>query len=330
MTLPLVVTRIALTSRSRLPAQASFDVMGTVWQVSSNSEELLETIQETFPLLSNMSARADLSLFFQVNRQAQGSVTQHRPHFRALDHLYYASFGPHDSMVIDQQHRRVVGQLSIELARDKYFWKHTILPVLVGIVSASIGITPVHCACVAKNDGTGLLLGGASGSGKSTLAVTLASTGFNYLADDCTYLSRAGTEICAWGLPIPAKLLPESVAYFPQLRDATPRESLNGEIAFQVNPADLFGSEPVLSCEPQWLIFIERCAGTRPSFQTIGSQDAANRLVQDLELLPERIADQRGYQLETIKQLVDRECWVLRHGVSPQELAEVLAPFCGL
>jgi len=329
MTPPLAVARIALTSRSRVPIQAFFDVMGTVWQVSSNSEKLLETVQDTFPLLSNLPARADLSLFFQVNRQAQAYVTQHRPHFRALDHLYYASFAPHDSMVIDQQHRQVVGQISIELAQDKSFWKHTILPVLVGIVSASIGITPVHCACVARNDGTGLLLGGASGSGKSTLAVTLASAGFNYVSDDCTYLSRANTDICAWGLPIPAKLLPESVAYFPQLHGATPRESLNGEIAFQVDPNQLFGSAPMLSCKPQWLIFIERCAGSRPTFQTISSQDAANRLVQDLELLPESIADQRDYQLETIKQLVDRECWVLRHGVPPQELAEVLASFCG-
>lgn len=327
---PVAVTRIALTSRSRVPIQACFDVMDTIWQVSSNSEELLETIQETFPLLSKTPVRADLHLFFQVNRQAQGPAIQHRPHFRALDHLYYASYGPHDSMVIDQQHRQVVGQFSVELARDKSYWKHTILPVLVGIVSASIGITPIHCACVAKNDGTGLLLGGASGSGKSTLAVTLASAGFNYLSDDCTYLSRADAEIHAWGLPIPAKLLPDSVTYFPKLRDATPRESLNGEIAFQVDPTQLFGSEAVLSCKPQWLIFVERSAGSGPTFQTISSQDAANRLVQDLELLPESIADQRDYQLETIKQLVDRECWVLRHGVSPQELARVLASFCGL
>jgi len=324
------VTRLKPTFRSRVPLPGCFDVMGTVWHVSSNSEELLETIHETFPLKSNPSVPADLRLFFRVDRSAQGPKVRNRPHFRALDHLYYASYGPNDSMVIDQQHRQVVGHVSRDLTRDKSYWRHTILPVLVGIVSASIRITPVHCACVAKRDGSGLLLGGISGSGKSTLAVTLASAGFNYLSDDCTYLSRTASGLRAWGLPIPAKLLPDAIAYFPQLHNATPSESLNGEIAFQVHPAHLFGGDSVLSCNPRWLVFIERSAGTKPIFQAISSQDAANRLTQDLEMLPECIADQRDYQVETIRQLVDRECWVLRHGVSPQELAKVLASFCGL
>jgi hypothetical protein len=33
--------------------------------------------------------------------------------------------------------------------------------------------------------------------------------------------------------------------------------------------------------------------------------------------------------LETINRLVDRECWVVQHGMKPELLAPLLAEICG-
>lgn len=324
------IHRIVRLSQDNLPLRARFFVAGSTWALRSNSQEILQAMRETFEQFSQVDGqqRADLQLQFHVDYGAIDAPLWTKPHFRALDHMYYASYGPCDSLLVDQSRRRIVGSFSPAIARDLCYWKQIILPVLLGIASASVGVTPVHCACVAK-DGSGLLLGGESGAGKSTTALALSLKGFSYLSDDCTYLSRAGTEIRAWGLPTPVKLLPDAVNHFPDLASREPVLSLNGEWALSVDPAQTFNVERSLSCDPRRLVFLERTANSRPVIKPVTSSQAASRLVADLETMPPIILDQYEYQLETINLLVDRECWVVQHGLKPELLAPVLAEICG-
>jgi hypothetical protein len=157
----------------------------------------------------------------------------------------------------------------------------------------------------------------------------LSLKGFSYLSDDCTYLSRTGAEIRAWGLPTPVKLLPDAVNYFPNLASREPVLSLNGEWAISVDPTEIFNVERCLSCAPRWLVFLERTGNSRPLVKPVTSLQAASRLVADLETMPPVIFDQYEYQLETINLLVDRECWVVQHGLKPELLAPMLAEICG-
>jgi hypothetical protein len=321
------VNRIVRSCQCNLPLGARLFVAGSIWDVRSNSEEILQAMQETFDQVGG-EQQADLHLRFHVDFAVEDAPLWNKPHFRALDHLYYATYGPCDSMLVDQMGRRVIGSFSPAAARDVRHWKQTVLPVLLGIASASIGVTPVHCACVVKS-GSGLLLGGESGAGKSTMALSLSRNGFSYLSDDCTYLSRTGTGIRAWGLPTPVKLLPDAVSYFPELVSLDPVLSLNGEWALNVDPTEISNVERCLSCAPQWLVFLERRADSPPVIKPLSSREAASRLVADLEMMPLIIFDQYEYQVETINRLVDRECWVVQHGLNPEPLARLLAEICG-
>jgi hypothetical protein len=65
-----------------------------------------------------------------------------------------------------------------------------------------------------------------------------------------------------------------------------------------------------------------------PVIKPLSSREAASRLVADLETMPHIIFDQYEFQLETINRLVDRECWVVRHGLKPEPLARLLAEIC--
>jgi hypothetical protein len=321
------INRIITLSQDNLPLGARFCVAGSTWDLRSNSQEILQAMQETFDQVDGQQ-QADLQLQFHVDYGVTDAPRWPTPHFRALDHLYYTTYGPCDSMLVDQSRRRVIGSFSPAMARDLSHWKQTILPVLLGIASASIRVTPVHCACVAKG-GSGFLLGGESGAGKSTAALSLSLKGFSYLSDDCTYLSRTGAEIRAWGLPTPVKLLPDAVNYFPNLASREPVLSLNGEWAISVDPTEIFNVERCLSCDPRWLVFLERTGNSRPLIKPVTSLQAASRLVADLETMPPVIFDQYEYQLETINLLVDRECWVVQHGLKPELLAPMLAEICG-
>ena len=321
------IDKIGKLSQDALPFGARFFVAGSVWDVRSNSHEILQAMREMFDQASS-GQHADLHLRFHVDFAVNNAPCWAKPHFRALDHLYYATYGPCDSMLVDQLSRRVIGSFSPAVARDLRYWKQTILPVLLGIVSASIGVTPVHCACVVKG-GSGLLLGGESGAGKSTMALSLSRNGFSYLSDDCTYLSRTCAEMRAWGLPTSVKLLPDAVSYFPELVSLDPVLSLNGEWALNVDPTEISNVERCLSCAPRWLVFLERKEDSPPVIKPVSSLEAASRIVADLETMPPLIFDQYEYQLETIKRLADRECWVVQHGLKPELLARLLAEICG-
>jgi len=321
------VHRIGSLSPDNPPCEARLFVAGSIWDVRSNSQEILRAMRETFDQVDS-GRQADLHLRFRVDSSVNNAPCWSKPHFRALDHLYYATYGPCDSMLVDQLNRRVIGSFSPAVAHDLRYWKQTVLPVLLGIVSASIGVTPVHCACVVKS-GSGLLLGGESGAGKSTLALSLSRNGFSYLSDDCTYLSRPGTGMRAWGLPTPVKLLPDAVSHFPELVSLDPVLSLNGEWALNVDPTEISNVERCLSCVPRWLVFLERKVDSPPLIKPLSSREAASRLVADLETMPPLMLDQYEYQVETINRLVERECWVVQHSLKPEMLAQLLAEICG-
>jgi hypothetical protein len=313
----------------RLPLVARFIVTGAAWEVSTNCQEILTVLRDEFAADCDNGFSPDLKLCFYVDYKMPGNGRRRSPHFRAQEHLYYGTFGPSDSMLVDQRNRRVVGSFSLATARDAGYWKRVILPCLVGIASASVGITPVHCACVVK-DQFGLLIHGESGSGKSTLALSLSLNGFSYLSDDCTYISLSESGLRCWGSSAPLKLLPEAITYFPALTATVPGPSLNGELAFEIDPTEMFGVKRSPSCDPRWILFIERSNESNATFQPIGRAESARRLASDLEHLPPSIASQRDHQLAVIDTLVQRGCWVLRHGLLPEPLALLIAQFCNV
>ncbi len=305
---------------------ARFMVTGTTWEVCTNSQEILAIMQTVFQLDENEHSPADLKLNFFVNFGLPDYDGQLYPHFRALEHLYYGTFGPGDSMLVDQLNRRVVGSFRPATVRDAGFWKRVILPCLAGITSSCVGVTPVHCACVVK-DQLGLLIHGDSGAGKSTLALSLSLNGFSYLSDDCTYISSSESRLRCWGSSAPLKLLPEAKEYFPSLARVVPSQSLNGELAFEIDPMEIFGVKRSLSCDPRRLFFIERTHESKLEFLPISRAESSARLASDLEVLPPCIASQRDYQIAVIDTLVQRECWLVRHGLQPEVLATTIARF---
>lgn len=319
--------RVARDPEWILPFQARFLVAGSVWFISANAPEILAAARDTFQLAGDDDGPIDLKISCFVDSELHAEKPWPQPHFRGLDQFVYAAYGTGGSMLIDLRQRQVIGTFSPAMAQDSSYWKCVILPILLGVTSAYLGITPLHCACLVR-DGQGLILAGAAGAGKSTLAVTLALNNFAFLSDEWTYFSRSGSEVQAWGLPTPVKLLPDAIKYFPQLAESQMAPSLNGEVAYEVDPVAVFGVDRSLLCEPKWLVFVERTEGARSIFRPIRSEDAFRRFAEELEELPADISNMRKQQLETIRALVNRECWVLQHWLQPALLGKKLSEFC--
>lgn len=314
----------AFKSAPETPLQESILLAGAACEISTNSGALLDWARESFPLIENEPPLPDLHLRLWVDPAAQGRPGSEMPYLRGLDHLVFAGFDAQNALLIDLRGRRAIGRFSPQTAADRPYWKRMIFPLLLGVIGGSVGVTALHCGCVARN-GHGLILAGDSGAGKSTLTLALAQRGFAFLADEWTYFSRRDGQLLAWGLSNPLKLLPDAAAFFPELAALEPAVAMNGERAFEVDPTQVFGVRRVPRCEPRWLVLLEReaCAGFK--LTEIPREEAAARFEEGL--LAEDPAAMNS-QRETIRSLLGVQCALLRYGGNPHTIAGAIEHFC--
>jgi hypothetical protein len=237
-----------------------------------------------------------------------------------LDHLIFAGFDSQNSVLIDLRSCRAIGRFSPAMGDHLVSWKTVIFPVLISILGATMGITELHCGCVAR-EGSGLLLVGSSGSGKSTLALALAQAGFTYLTDDRTYLSTWEGRIAAWGLPTHLKLRLDAAEWFRELEDLRRVSAMNGERALWIDPTHKLGVQRIQRCEPIGLVFLKRQEYPTFDLSTMSPDQAARQLEADLMAeAPDAAEGQRGM----IENLVKLPCWRFEYGGSPQAVARFL------
>ncbi len=297
---------------------------GVVCEIQTNSESILASARDSFLPLMSPEPIVELHLRLWVDPEGTAQPPWPKPYFRGLGHLVFGGFDSQSSVMVDLASRRIIGRFSPRLAADTTYWRRVIYPRLITAVGPSIGVTELHCGCVAWN-GEGLVLFGAPGAGKSTLTLALARLGFALVSEDWTYFSQQGNESLSWGLPTGVKLLPDAVRHFPELSRFQPVVTLNGEQAYQVDPEQDFGVSRVSFCRPRWLIFLDRGKESRFKLEEISAADAESRLAKDLlAQKPEVMAS----QIEAVNKLVSSGCWRLGYGGAPQSVASALARFC--
>jgi hypothetical protein len=94
-----------------------------------------------------------------------------------------------------------------------------------------------------------------------------------------------------------------------------------GEPAFRFDPVQLLGVTRAESCEPSWIVFLERQPDSTFQLEEVAPEEAATLLQKDLhQEMPE--ASER--QLLTIRALSQRHCCRLRYGGDPHAVARAL------
>jgi hypothetical protein len=255
---------------------------------------------------SSASDRASIT----VHVRETDEICESPPLFRATGSFALLRFTSADSFWFNLRAREVFGTCSPELAENDRRWRVHILPALLGMLSATIGVAPVHAACVVRQ-GSGILLTGPSGAGKSTLTIAMARRGYALLSDDWTYLSVAGgsadcSAMQAWGLPVPVKLLPDADTFFPQLLSYEADVSLNGELAYEVWPEECFGISRSLRCGVRTMVLLERATKPGCSLVPISAGEASRYLQAEVEPLDGMLAGYYQAQLELIREATER------------------------
>ena len=254
-------------------------------------------------------------------------TTVNRPaYFRGSGHLVLGFLPPGSFITYDLLRKHVRAVLSTKAARDDCFWSTLLIPITIGILGSTVGVVPLHCACLEQN-GRGLLIAGDSGVGKSTLTAALAQRGFALISDDWTYFSREQSTVVAHGLFSPIKLLPDAVQFFRELRELTPAMSLNGELAYEVDPARFAGSTVKNISRPSQIFFLERTSSRGCHFVPCTSASIREFFEKNAERLPDELIDAKNFRSTVIRTLSTLPSWVLCTGESPQRTSEAIDHF---
>jgi energy-coupling factor transporter ATP-binding protein EcfA2 len=318
----IVTTKFAF-DRATLPFRTDFSVAGTTCILSTNSLEVLRTVADWRVPRKQVNGKT-FAMEIIVD-PAQDNHCERNAYFRGVRHLVFAFISPRSFVTYDLVRRRVHAVLSTTAARDTDFWKRLLIPITIGVLGTTIGVVPLHCACLERN-GRGLLVAGASGAGKSTLAAAMALLGFRIISDDWTYVSKRDTTLVAHGLLTPLKLLPDAVQFFSELHNFTPGTALNGELAYQIDP-QLLGCEVGETSSPRAILFLDRCSTTGCEILPCPPEHVRTFFENSAERLPEEIPQAKAFRTEVIRTLAARPAWIVRTSESPQQTAKVIEDF---
>jgi len=212
---------------------AHFEVCGQPLTFRSNDQRILEIAAASFeaaiPEPDDLPLAIELYATEGIDTQfARGSLAAPAPAHHNRRHLF--------SIVIDRTSHAVVdllggfgfGVVGQDLiAQPEYARTLLIEAMALSMLGPARGLLPLHASCVVI-EGKALLLCGQSGAGKSTLALACVHRGAQFLADDVVFLRCWGEGVRVYGLPTRARVMPETVALFPELGHAAINVYLNG------------------------------------------------------------------------------------------------------
>ena len=314
-------------NRTALPLRADLSIAGAHCAFATNSEDIISAIEPwRCPSMKPSTQTFEMDVLVDPSMPCERDVKT-QTHFRGLHHMVFAAIGNHEVFAFDLLRKHVAAAVSEASAVDSDLWNAHWLPITIGVMGTTVGVVPLHSACLSLK-GKGLLIAGASGAGKSTLSVALAHQGFSHISDDWTYISRDAGSLVAHGINAPVKLLPDAVRHFPELRVRTPKMWFNGELAFEIEH-DAFGSlDRAMTVKPHWLIFLERTSSPGCDFSPCSSKVAYQFFESSAERFPDQLPEVSAMRSDMIRSISNCACWRLRSGESPQVTAEAIGKFC--
>ena len=318
------MTMTMVFSRQTLPFRRDFLIAGASCHLSTNSHDVLHAAARCLQIGTQSDAQSfEMKLIVDVSLD---TTSEHPAYFRGLRHLVFVILPPRSYVTYDLVRRCVHGVLSPAAACDDSFWNSLLVPITLGVLGPNIGVAPLHCACLERG-GRGLLVAGVSGAGKSTLAAALAQRAFAFISDDWTYVSKEQSMLVAHGFSSPIKLLPDTVRFFPELCQFTPRRTLNDELAYEINPAHFTGFTVKNIAIPQSMCFLERASGPGCHIVPCGSEYVRDFFENSAERLPDELTEAKTMRADIIRALSAFPSWILRTGESPQRTAEAVDHF---
>lgn len=158
------------------------------------------------------------------------------------------------AVTIDFSRMEVWGIIQEELISDPWvvfslFFTPAFLEVL-----KRFGLYNLHASTVCQGN-NGIFFSAATGSGKSSLAVSLVRSGFGFLSDDITFVSKTDSEVELLAFPQPIQMWDDALDRFPELHNVKLNQSPCQGYKKQFRAKDIYPGSIRERTSPKILIF---------------------------------------------------------------------------
>jgi hypothetical protein len=329
---------------------AEYFIHGIVLHLSTNSEEVLEAIDQLmFPFhdaVGEGTSSAHLS-FHLTSLDRWEDIPKLVPsHAKVLyrssaddtfdlreiygltlvcrfdGEVIYWDFGERGLVTCDSGGGQAQGFLVGADKVPKSLISHTIFLASLNELLRARGVFPIHAASVSL-DGMGVVMSGLSGSGKTTCCISLVLGGFDFLSDDRSLLRQNEGDLEMLSFPEGVDVTENTVAIFPELEASLGHQEKRGArkrsfLMEAVRPGSL-----VDRCVPRLLLFPTVGPDGKSELQRVSKSWALQQLLpQSLLVFDPRSA---ARQFDALSSLVEgTESYSLRCGEDIRHLPEIV------
>jgi hypothetical protein len=182
----------------------------------------------------------------------------------------------------------------------------------------------VHATALEKY-GRAVLIPGNSGRGKTTSFISLLRSGYRYLSDDHPLIRDAGTHVDILPFPIKINVTEETIAFFPELRNAPDHILHPGFPKRGFYAEELYPTSVGECCHPAIMLFPHVVHSTHSHLEPLPKSRAMELLLpQALLVYDSEVARREFRVLAKLVQQVD--CYRLHFGRDILDLPQLITP----
>jgi hypothetical protein len=174
--------------------RALFYPLGYPVEIASGDGAALEAASDLWRSWPALFNAAPVKIRIDIHR---GAAPRRGPRFSAQGHLLRFASDEMNFAEFDPDCRRGTVTIAAEALGSEFFRRHFLEALGLSALDA-VFFTPLHAACVGR-DNAGILLCGDSGSGKSSLAYACARNGWTLVSDDAVHLAPGPDRIGVGG-----------------------------------------------------------------------------------------------------------------------------------
>lgn len=186
------------------------------------------------------------------------------------------------------------------------------------------GLYTIHATALEKH-GRGILIPGNSGRGKTTSFISLLRSGYRYLSDDHPLIRDAGAQVELLPFPIKINVTDATVAFFPELREATEHvlRPCTPKRAFYAE--DMYPMSMGESCEPAIVLFPHVVDAPHSHLELLPKSRALEALLPQALLVYDQVVARTEFQVlaKLVKQV---DCYRLHFGRDILDLPKLINP----
>lgn len=263
-----------------LPLHRMFYPLGYPVSIHTNSTAVLESAQESFGHQSHV--RGDTVLQIRVGVHSESFTGwPPEPTRRQYNHLYSLVADGNNQALLDLRSCMSFIWVTDAVAHHRSYFRNNFLEKAVYLLLGASVVTDIHAACISRN-GKGLLLCGDSGAGKSTMAYACARSGWMYTSDDTSYLINNSRPPRIVGHAHRVRFRPAAKHLFPELRNYTVTQGLEGKPSIELPITQLPVSSAVAEAVVHAIVYLRRSPSVKTTLVPMPERAATERMCQDL------------------------------------------------